>query len=564
MNVQKITLSPIPLFNNGENKKISINSNRTNDFKQANLVGLDSLSAYNKARFISPVSFGESAEGIEDDYTPINYAAIVPTTESGKRAENLQKALHNGLYNIDKKTHLVLTNSDLQATATRYVDLIENQMLDPDTENLLLVLDERVHYPIFFEYNSMQGYNMIMPANSLVSSYANGGLDICADYDHVVPVFSNDKLKINDSIMPVTIYNQSFLDKNFKTFVEPNDRFVLNVEIDKFLDDQEVDFLGISATKFMDGMDEVEAAQQQVHPASVKPKVLKPLFSDVGGQKEVIQKIEEEILFPLIHPEAFGHIMNKGAILCGPPGTGKTYIARALANEVSKRLGEDVKFVNLDGNVLNKSEVGKTEENWRDAFKKAREEQPCIIFIDEGDAFTQARDGSSTARYDNKTVNQILTLMSELEESDDKVFVIMATNRLEMMDSAITRDGRFGVIIDVDLPNKEGCREIFDIHMRNKNPDDNLDRDSIAKSLADIKSSGATIAGMIERAFKYSYRRCGIYDKMRAGTFVIDDLKDVKITMEDIQKAIGEVGKNEKLKKGSIKTNPIGFAVNKK
>jgi tRNA U34 5-carboxymethylaminomethyl modifying enzyme MnmG/GidA len=131
--------------------------------------------------------------------------------------------------------------------------------------------------------------------------------------------------------------------------------------------------------------------------------------------------------------------------------------------------------------------------------------------------------------------------MSELEESDDKVFVIMATNRLEMMDSAITRDGRFGVIIDVDLPNKDGCREIFDIHMRNKNPDENLDRDYIAQLLADKKTSGATIAGVIERAFKYSYRRCGIYDKMRAGTFVIDDLKDVKITMEDIKNAIDEV-----------------------
>ena len=289
---------------------------------------------------------------------------------------------------------------------------------------------------------------------------------------------------------------------------------------------------------------------------------MKPLFKDVGGQKEVITKIEEEIVFPLVWPDAFGHIMNKGAILCGPPGTGKTYIARALANEVSERLGQKVTFMNVDGNALNKSEVGLTEENWRKRFAEAREKQPCIIFIDEGDAFTQQRDSSSNARYDNKTVNQILTLMSELEESDDKVFVIMATNRLEMMDSAITRDGRFGVIINVDLPDKDGCREIFDIHIKNRVADENMDRDSVAKMLVDKKASGAMIAGVVERAFKNSYRRCGIYDKMRAGTFTYDDLKDVKITMEDVQKAIEESAKNEKLKKGTLNSRPIGFRSN--
>ena len=564
MNVQKITLSPISMsYSAGENKKL--NSNPITDVKQANLAGLESLSAYNKVRFVSPVSFGE-ADIVEDEDSSdvINYDEITPVTEAGSTSLKLQYALYNGLFNLDSEKTLILTNSDFVSTASRYSDLIEGQLLDPDSEDLLLIVDERIQSPIFFQFSGMNSYDMIMPEKSLLKSFVNKGLDICSDYDHVVPVFNNDVLKINNAINPIRIHDQSFLDNNYDALVKGNHEFVLSVNTDKFLDDQDVDFLGISKVigetldKVNDGNADLNIATAQ----NVTPKELKPLFKDVGGQKEVITKFEEEIVFPLVWPDAFGHIMNKGAILCGPPGTGKTYIARALANEVSERLGQKVTFMNVDGNALNKSEVGLTEENWRKRFAEARENQPCIIFIDEGDAFTQQRDSSSNARYDNKTVNQILTLMSELEESDDKVFVIMATNRLEMMDSAITRDGRFGVIINVDLPDKDGCREIFDIHIKNRVADENMDRDAVAKMLVDKKASGAMIAGVVERAFKNSYRRCGIYDKMRAGTFTYDDLKDVKITMEDVQKAIEESAKNEKLKKGTLNSRPIGFRSN--
>ena len=560
MNVQKITLSPI-LTSHSAGEKKKLNSNPITDVKQANLAGLESLSVYNKVRLMSPISFGE-ADIVEDDTKSdaINYDAIVPVTEGGSKSENLQKALYSGLYNINPENTLILTNSDFVSTASRYSDLIEGQLLDPDANEIMLIVDERIQAPIFFQFSSMNSYDMIMPEKALLKSFVNKGVDICSDYDHVVPVFNNDVLKINNAIDPIKIFDQGFLDKNHKALVEPNENFVFTVDTDTFLDDHDVDFLGISKVigETLDGLDDPNIETTQ----SVTPKELKPLFKDVGGQKEVITKIEEEIVFPLVWPDAFGHIMNKGAILCGPPGTGKTYIARALANEVSERLGQKVTFLNVDGNALNKSEVGLTEENWRKRFAEARENQPCIIFIDEGDAFTQQRDSSSNARYDNKTVNQILTLMSELEESDDKVFVIMATNRLEMMDSAITRDGRFGVIINVDLPDKDGCREIFDIHIKNRVADENMDRDAVAKMLVDKKASGAMIAGVVERAFKNSYRRCGIYDKMRAGTFTYDDLNDVKITMEDVQKAIEESAKNEKLKKGTLNSRPIGFRSN--
>ena len=134
----------------------------------------------------------------------------------------------------------------------------------------------------------MNAYNMIIPEKSLVTSFLNNGLDICSDYDHVVPVFNNDVLKINNAIDPVRIYDQSFLDKNYDTLVIGNHEFVLSVNTDKFLDDQDVDFLGIDKAK--NAILSTEATN------SVNGlKDLKPLFKDVGGQKDVITKIEEEI-----------------------------------------------------------------------------------------------------------------------------------------------------------------------------------------------------------------------------------------------------------------------------
>ena len=246
MNVQKITFSPI-LTSHSAGEKKKLNSNPITDVKQANLAGLESLSAYNKVRLMSPISFGE-ADIVEDDTKSdaINYDAIVPVTEGGSKSENLQKALYSGLYNINPENTLILTNSDFVSTASRYSDLIEGQLLDPDANEIMLIVDERIQAPIFFQFSSMNSYNMIMPEKALLKSFVNKGLDICSDYDHVVPVFNNDVLKINNAIDPIKIFDQGFLDKNHKALVEPNENFVFTVDTDTFLDDHDVDFLGIS------------------------------------------------------------------------------------------------------------------------------------------------------------------------------------------------------------------------------------------------------------------------------------------------------------------------------
>ena len=257
MNVQKITLSPI-LTSHSAGEKKKLNSNPITDVKQANLAGLESLSAYNKVRLMSPISFGE-ADIVEDDTKSdaINYDAIVPVTEGGSKSEKLQKALYSGLYNINPENTLILTNSDFVSTASRYSDLIEGQLLDPDANEIMLIVDERIQAPIFFQFSSMNSYNMIMPEKALLKSFVNKGLDICSDYDHVVPVFNNDVLKINNAIDPIKIFDQGFLDKNHKALVEPNENFVFTVDTDNFLDDHDVDFLGISKVigETLDGLD---------------------------------------------------------------------------------------------------------------------------------------------------------------------------------------------------------------------------------------------------------------------------------------------------------------------
>ena len=162
---------------------------------------------------------------------------------------------------MDSEKTLILTNSDFVSTASRYSDLIEGQLLDPDSEDLLLIVDERIQSPIFFQFGGMNSYEMIMPEKSLLKSFVNKGLDICSDYDHVVPVYNNDVLKINNAINPIRIHDQSFLDNNYDALVKGNHEFVLSVNTDKFLDDQDVDFLGISKviSETLDGVNDSNA-----------------------------------------------------------------------------------------------------------------------------------------------------------------------------------------------------------------------------------------------------------------------------------------------------------------
>lgn len=263
----------------------------------------------------------------------------------------------------------------------------------------------------------------------------------------------------------------------------------------------------------------------------VKQQSSKVTFKDVGGQDELIDELKKSILYPLVYPEAYQNFdVNRGFILYGPPGTGKTHIARALANEA------DVNFVSLNGSELESKWVGESEENWRNLFEEAKQKQPTILFIDEIDAIAKERGGKDV--YGDKVVNQILTLMTDLDNNNDNVFVIGATNNFKALDKALVRSGRFGYHLEAKMPNREGTGQIFNIHAQNKPLDKNLDKEAIIDKLYNLKASGADIKQIVNTAHSMGFERAGIYEKMESKTLSPKDLRSFWINQEDFDKAI--------------------------
>ena len=274
----------------------------------------------------------------------------------------------------------------------------------------------------------------------------------------------------------------------------------------------------------------------------------KVTFKDVGGQDELIKELKRSILFPMKYPEMYDNFdINKGFVLYGPPGTGKTHIARALANEAGAH------FESLNGLELESKWVGDSEGNWRELFEKAHEKQPTIIFIDEIDAIGRSRGGVDT--HGDKVLNQLLTLISDLDEINDNVFIIGATNNFKALDKALIRSGRLSKHIEVKLPDINGVRQIFDIHSRKKPLDKNIDKDALIQRLYDLRTTGGDIRYIINEAYLAGYDRAGIHAKMENETICGRDKNSFKIIQEDFDKAI------EKFKETRNGTNarPIGF-----
>ncbi len=273
----------------------------------------------------------------------------------------------------------------------------------------------------------------------------------------------------------------------------------------------------------------------------------KVTFKDVGGQDALIDELKKSIIYPLKYPEAYGSFdINRGFILHGPPGTGKTHIARALANEA------DVNFVSLNGVEMESKWVGESEQNWRNLFDEAKQKQPTIIFIDEFDAIAKARGGKDV--YGDKVVNQLLTLMTDLDNNAENVFVIGATNNFSALDSAIIRSGRFSKHLEVKMPDLDGTRKILDIHTKMKPLDNAIDKEKLSQRLYDLKTSGADIKYIVNEAHTIGYDRAGIFEKMEKGTLKSGDVTSFKITGEDFDKAITRFIET---RKGSRR--PIGF-----
>ncbi|WP_122089624.1 CDC48 family AAA ATPase [Halalkalicoccus subterraneus] len=217
-------------------------------------------------------------------------------------------------------------------------------------------------------------------------------------------------------------------------------------------------------------------------------------YEDIGGLDDELDLVREMIELPLSEPELFRQVgidAPKGVLLYGPPGTGKTLIARAVANEV------DASFHTVSGPEIMSKYKGESEEQLREVFEKARENSPSIVFFDEIDSVAGKRDDSGDV--ENRVVAQLLSLMDGLDARGD-VVVIGATNRVDSLDPALRRGGRFDREIEIGVPDAVGRREIFEVHTRGMPLAEDVSLDRLAERTygfvgADIHAL-ATEAGM--------------------------------------------------------------------
>lgn len=218
-------------------------------------------------------------------------------------------------------------------------------------------------------------------------------------------------------------------------------------------------------------------------------------FSNVQGQDEAKEALSEIVSF-LHNPTKYTEIgakLPKGALLVGPPGTGKTMLAQAVANEAN------VPFFSISGSEFVEMFVGLGAAKVRDLFKQANEKAPCIVFIDEIDTIGKKRDGSGFSGNDEReqTLNQLLSEMDGFDATKG-VVILAATNRPESLDPALLRPGRFDRRIPVELPDLKGREAILKVHARKIKKDDDIDYVQVARATAG--ASGADLANMVNEA----------------------------------------------------------------
>ena len=282
--------------------------------------------------------------------------------------------------------------------------------------------------------------------------------------------------------------------------------------------------------------DDFREALKEVRPSAlreVQVQIPDVNWDDVGGLDELKDELREAVEWPVKHKEAYDYVdveAPKGVLLHGPPGTGKTLIAKALAKMTESN------FISIKGPELLSKWVGESEKGVREIFRKARQAAPCIIFLDEVDALVPRRgSGSSDSHVTENIVSQILTEIDGLEELHN-VLIIGATNRLDIVDEALLRPGRFDRIIEVGNPDSKGRMHIFEIHTKKKPLENNVD----IKKLVEITNgfSGAEIAAITNRAALVALKRY-VGGKSQ-------NIKEIKITQQDLIDAVDKIRPQKK------------------
>jgi proteasome regulatory subunit len=273
----------------------------------------------------------------------------------------------------------------------------------------------------------------------------------------------------------------------------------------------------LSIVKTLDDETDVRARVMQVEES---PQVS---YTDIGGLDEQMNEVRETVEMPLIKPDAFEEVgiePPSGVLLHGPPGTGKTMLAKAVANET------DATFIKMAGSELVHKFIGEGAKLVRDLFEVARAHEPAVLFIDEIDAIASKRTESKTSG-DAEVQRTMMQLLSEMDGFEDRgeIRIIAATNRFDMLDRAILRPGRFDRLIEVPEPDEEGREQIVRIHTREMNVASEVDFEALAEDTDGF--TGAELASLCTEAGMFAIR---------------DDRTEVR--MEDFEEALEKIAEN--------------------
>ena len=257
-------------------------------------------------------------------------------------------------------------------------------------------------------------------------------------------------------------------------------------------------------------------------------------YEDIGGLRDEVTKVREMIELPLRHPELFRRLgveAPKGVILHGPPGTGKTLLAKAVANETNAN------FYTIGGPEIMSKFYGESEERLRNVFQEAQKNAPSIIFIDELDSIAPKREEVS-GEVERRIVAQLLSLMDGLK-ARGKVVVIGATNRINAIDPALRRPGRFDREIELGVPDRDGRFDILEIHTRGMP----LEKDVNLERLADITHGfvGADLQALAKEAAIRALRRILPEIDLSAESIPADTLNKIIVKMQDFIEVVNEM-----------------------
>jgi len=286
-----------------------------------------------------------------------------------------------------------------------------------------------------------------------------------------------------------------------------------NLEEDQEIPQEKLDSMIITKEDF-------DNALKIVRPSAMREVLVETpniSWTDIGGLDKTKQELIESVEWPLKHRKSFDRLgisPPKGLLLYGPPGTGKTLLAKAVAKE------SEANFIQIKGPSLLSMWVGKSEEGVRKIFERARQVAPCIVFFDELDALAGKRGIEHGARVTERVLNQLLAEMDGIEDRKD-VIVIGATNRPDMLDTALLRPGRFDRILLVDVPDKESRKKILEIHTKNMPLDKTVKMTTlVTKTMGFV---GADIENLVREAAMLALRK---------------NLDAKKVTMKDFEEAL--------------------------